>query len=108
METSTQSDSTIWLDYNALQTARFPSLQHLFHPPTEARSLCARPFLEVYDNKRSEILFIGPLARQDDFYVPEVLQEEEEYGQVKEGHGMHKRNKCQRVVMGRRSQEWEE
>ncbi|XP_053648684.1 testis-expressed protein 264 homolog isoform X2 [Cherax quadricarinatus] len=44
----------------------------------ELRSLCAHPFLEVYDNQRSEIIFIGPLARQDDFYVPEVQQEEEE------------------------------
>ncbi|XP_066948063.1 proline-rich protein 12-like isoform X3 [Macrobrachium rosenbergii] len=44
----------------------------------EYRSLCARPFLEVYDNEKSEIIFVGPLARQDDFYVPEVQQEEDE------------------------------
>lgn len=44
----------------------------------EMRSLCARPFLEVYDNEKSEIIFIGPLARQDDFYVPEVQQEEDD------------------------------
>ncbi|XP_068209900.1 testis-expressed protein 264 homolog isoform X4 [Palaemon carinicauda] len=44
----------------------------------EYRSLCARPFLEVYDNDKNEIIFVGPLARQDDFYVPEVQQEEDE------------------------------
>ncbi|KAK7082695.1 hypothetical protein SK128_019491 [Halocaridina rubra] len=44
----------------------------------EAKSLCARPFLEVYDSKKAEIIFVGPLARQDDFYVPEVLLEEED------------------------------
>ncbi|XP_047479832.1 testis-expressed protein 264 homolog isoform X2 [Penaeus chinensis] len=52
----------------------YPSLREYI----EHRSLCARPFLEVYDNEKSEILFVGPLARQDDFYVPEVLQEEED------------------------------
>ncbi|KAG7169407.1 testis-expressed protein 264 homolog isoform X1 [Homarus americanus] len=44
----------------------------------ETRSLCAHPFLEVYDSKKTEILFVGPLARQDDFYVPEVQQEEDD------------------------------
>ncbi|XP_071541146.1 testis-expressed protein 264 homolog isoform X3 [Panulirus ornatus] len=44
----------------------------------EARSLCAHPFLEVYESEKSRIIFIGPLARQDDFCVPEVRPEEED------------------------------
>ncbi|KAK3874977.1 hypothetical protein Pcinc_020127 [Petrolisthes cinctipes] len=43
----------------------------------ETRSLCAWPFLEVYDCKRGEIIFIGPLAQQDDFCVPEVQPNED-------------------------------
>lgn len=50
----------------------------------EMRSLCARPFLEVYDSKRCEIIFIGPLAQQDDFYVPEVRLDEDNEEEVRE------------------------
>lgn len=34
------------------------------------RRLCAHPFIEVY--RAGRILYIAPLARQGDFYVPEV------------------------------------
>lgn len=34
------------------------------------RRLCAHPFIEVH--RAGQILFIAPLARQGDFYVPEV------------------------------------
>lgn len=34
------------------------------------RRLCAHPFMEVY--RAGRILYIAPLARQGDFYVPEV------------------------------------
>ncbi|KAK3536725.1 hypothetical protein QTP86_022449 [Hemibagrus guttatus] len=34
------------------------------------RKLCAHPFLEIYRNRL--IYYISPLARQGDFYVPEV------------------------------------
>ena len=44
----------------------------------DSRSLCAHPFLEIYDNKKNEILFFGPLVRQHDFYVPEVLEDDED------------------------------
>jgi len=44
----------------------------------ENRQLCAHPFIEVYDNEKSQILFVGPLERQDDFYVPEVQEDEDE------------------------------
>ncbi|KAB7494721.1 Testis-expressed protein [Armadillidium nasatum] len=43
----------------------------------ERRSLCAHPFIEVYDNKCRKIYFIGPLERQDKFYVPEILENED-------------------------------
>ncbi|KAK4299761.1 hypothetical protein Pmani_027981 [Petrolisthes manimaculis] len=43
----------------------------------ETRSLCAWPFLEVYDCKSGKIIFIGPLAQQDDFCVPEVQPNED-------------------------------
>ncbi|XP_076045160.1 testis-expressed protein 264 homolog isoform X2 [Oratosquilla oratoria] len=44
----------------------------------EHRSLCVHPFLEIYDNDKKEIIFVGPLARQGDFYVPEVQDADEE------------------------------
>ncbi|XP_050729242.1 testis-expressed protein 264 homolog isoform X1 [Eriocheir sinensis] len=75
VQTSFPFNSTVSIIVAVMKV--YPALREYI----EARSLCARPFLEVYDNKRSEILFIGPLARQDDFYVPEVLQEEEDYRQ---------------------------
>ncbi|XP_016380707.1 testis-expressed sequence 264 protein-like [Sinocyclocheilus rhinocerous] len=36
------------------------------------RKLCAHPFLEIY--RGGMIHYMGPLARQDDFYVPEVRE----------------------------------
>lgn len=36
------------------------------------RRLCAHPFIEIY--REGQILYIAPLARQGDFYVPEVRQ----------------------------------
>ncbi|XP_076860887.1 testis-expressed protein 264 homolog [Brachyhypopomus gauderio] len=36
------------------------------------RKLCAHPFLEIY--KDQQIHYMGPLARQGDFYVPEVRE----------------------------------
>ncbi|KAF7249769.1 hypothetical protein EYD10_04337 [Varanus komodoensis] len=38
----------------------------------EERKLCAHPRLEIY--KGSQIYFICPLARQGDFYVPEMKE----------------------------------
>ncbi|XP_056256266.1 testis-expressed protein 264 [Seriola aureovittata] len=38
------------------------------------RRLCAHPFLEIY--RDGQIQFMAPLARQGDFYVPEVRQVE--------------------------------
>ncbi|RXG67937.1 Testis-expressed sequence protein [Armadillidium vulgare] len=43
----------------------------------ERRSLCAHPFIEVYDNRCRKIYFIGPLEKQDKFYVPEILESED-------------------------------
>ncbi|XP_074644550.1 testis-expressed protein 264-like [Tubulanus polymorphus] len=38
--------------------------------------LCAHPMMEIYDG--FEIQFMAPLAKQDEFYVPEVRDEDEE------------------------------
>ncbi|XP_062584794.1 testis-expressed protein 264 homolog [Saccostrea cucullata] len=40
------------------------------------RKLCAHPYLEVYDG--GSIYFIAPLARQNEFYVPEVQEDNDE------------------------------
>lgn len=51
-----------------------------FHPPTQIfplfqeKRLCAHPFLEIY--RDGQIHFMVPLARQGDFYVPEVRRVE--------------------------------
>lgn len=51
-----------------------------FHPPTQViplfqeKRLCAHPFLEIY--RDGQIHFMAPLARQGDFYVPEVRRVE--------------------------------
>lgn len=37
------------------------------------RKLCAHPFIEIYQGNM--IHFMGPLARQSDFYVPELREE---------------------------------
>lgn len=41
------------------------------------RKLCAYPAIEIYDKKLKIITAIIPLARQDDFYVPEAVPEPE-------------------------------
>ncbi|XP_076012550.1 testis-expressed protein 264 homolog [Genypterus blacodes] len=48
----------------------YPRLEHYI----KERRLCAHPFLEIYS--KGQIQFMAPLARQDDFYVPEVRQVE--------------------------------
>ncbi|KAK1799567.1 hypothetical protein P4O66_000447 [Electrophorus voltai] len=40
--------------------------------PAKNRKLCAHPFLEIYKGRL--IHYMGPLARQGDFYVPEVQE----------------------------------
>ena len=37
--------------------------------------LCAHPYMEIYDG--NTIYFMAPLARQNEFYVPEVQEDEE-------------------------------
>ena len=37
--------------------------------------LCAHPYMEIYDG--TTIYFMAPLARQNEFYVPEVQEDEE-------------------------------
>ncbi|KAM8915661.1 testis-expressed protein 264 [Spinachia spinachia] len=48
----------------------YPRLKHYI----KARRLCAHPFLEIY--REGLIQFMAPLARQGDFYVPELRQAE--------------------------------
>ncbi|MEQ2178323.1 hypothetical protein GOODEAATRI_012862, partial [Goodea atripinnis] len=48
------------------------------------RRLCAHPFLELY--RDGQIQFIVPLARQGDFYVPEVRQAERRLSEQEESH----------------------
>lgn len=50
----------------------------------QERRLCAHPFLELY--RDGEIQFIVPLARQGDFYVPEVRQAERKLSEQEEFH----------------------
>lgn len=51
---------------------------HRVHPALDAyikeRKLCAHPRLEIY--QQDQIYFMCPLARQGDFYVPEVKETE--------------------------------
>ncbi|XP_040890973.1 testis-expressed protein 264 [Toxotes jaculatrix] len=48
------------------------------------RRLCAHPFLEIY--REGQIQFMAPLARQGDFYVPEVRQVERRLSGEEESH----------------------
>lgn len=48
------------------------------------RRLCAHPFLEIY--REGQIQFIAPLARQGDFYVPEVRQVERQMSTQEDSH----------------------
>ena len=43
---------------------------------SQSKNLCAHPYLEIYDG--DTIHFLAPLAKQDEFYVPEALEEEVE------------------------------
>lgn len=58
---------------------------------SQARRLCAHPFLEIY--REGLIQFMAPLARQGDFYVPEIRQaerrllEREDFHSDSEGSG---------------------
>ncbi|KAJ8265381.1 hypothetical protein COCON_G00144800 [Conger conger] len=44
--------------------------------PRQERKLCAHPFIEIYQG--STIHFMGPLARQSDFYIPELQEDSED------------------------------
>lgn len=57
---------------------------HNFSYPLQERRLCAHPFLEIYQEGR--IHFMSPLARQGDFYVPEVRRIER---RLSEEDGLH-------------------
>lgn len=50
----------------------------------QERRLCAHPFLEIY--REGQIHFMAPLARQGDFYVPEVRQVERRLSEQEELH----------------------
>ncbi|XP_047438759.1 testis-expressed protein 264 homolog [Mugil cephalus] len=58
----------------------YPQLEHYI----KERRLCAHPFLEVY--RGGHIHFMVPLARQGDFYVPEVRQIERRLSEQEESH----------------------
>lgn len=81
------------------QTASFPSVDHVVmttfpfkgtlsvmiaiarvYPKLrqylKERKLCAHPVMEIYN--KEEIIFLAPLAKQDEFYVSEALEESEE------------------------------
>ena len=40
----------------------------------QTQKLCAHPMIEIYD--KEEIIFMSPLARQDEFYVEETQEQE--------------------------------
>ncbi|CAJ1050618.1 testis-expressed protein 264-like [Xyrichtys novacula] len=48
------------------------------------RRLCAHPFLEIY--REGHIHFMAPLARQGDFYVPELRRVERKLSEQEEMH----------------------
>ncbi|XP_056292653.1 testis-expressed protein 264-like [Pseudoliparis swirei] len=72
----------------------YPQLQHYI----KERRLCAHPFLEIY--REGLIQFMVPLARQGDFYVPEVrpaerrLLEQEELNSDSEVSGADSNSDC--------------
>uniref|UniRef100_A0A673FRX3 Testis expressed 264, ER-phagy receptor n=1 Tax=Sinocyclocheilus rhinocerous TaxID=307959 RepID=A0A673FRX3_9TELE len=51
---------------------KLPCIGIFYDDPKKERKLCAHPFLEIY--KGGMIHYMGPLARQGDFYVPEVRE----------------------------------
>ncbi|XP_008284311.1 testis-expressed sequence 264 protein [Stegastes partitus] len=58
----------------------YPRLDHYI----KERRLCAHPFLEIY--RDSQIQFMAPLARQGDFYVPEVRPVERRSSEQEDSH----------------------
>ena len=56
------------------------NLNHLL----QERSLCAHPCLELY--REGQMYFMAPLARQGDFYVPEVQPAETSLSEQEELH----------------------
>ncbi|XP_068568278.1 testis-expressed protein 264 homolog [Cebidichthys violaceus] len=72
----------------------YPRLEHYI----KERRLCAHPFLEIY--REGLIHFMAPLARQGDFYVPEVrkaerkLLEEEDFHSDSEVSGADSNSEC--------------
>ncbi|XP_029906448.1 testis-expressed protein 264 [Myripristis murdjan] len=58
----------------------YPRLEHYI----KERRLCAHPFVEVY--RGGQIQFIAPLARQGDFYVPEVRRVERRLSVLEDSH----------------------
>ncbi|XP_054472895.1 testis-expressed protein 264 homolog [Anoplopoma fimbria] len=58
----------------------YPRLEHYI----KERRLCAHPFLEIY--REDLIQFMVPLARQGDFYVPEVRPAERRLSEQEELH----------------------
>ncbi|XP_038553147.1 testis-expressed protein 264 homolog [Micropterus salmoides] len=58
----------------------YPRLEHYI----KERRLCAHPFLEIY--REGQVQFMAPLARQGDFYVPEVRQVERRLSEQEELH----------------------
>uniref|UniRef100_A0A2R5LEI1 Putative sterol metabolic process n=2 Tax=Ornithodoros turicata TaxID=34597 RepID=A0A2R5LEI1_9ACAR len=47
------------------------------------KHLCAHPFLEIYESDK--VLFVCPLAKQDEFYVDEAVEDPEEGGTSDQG-----------------------
>lgn len=87
------------LEAEGFKTARFPAVDHAVttvfpfrgsvsvmiamarvYPKLreyiKEKLLCARPLMEIYEDDR--VLFVCPLAKQDEFYVEEATEEPEE------------------------------
>lgn len=55
------------------QGGKLGHIPHLWSPAVfQERKLCAHPRIEIY--KEDRIYFVCPLARQGDFYVPEMKE----------------------------------
>uniref|UniRef100_A0AAQ6IK41 Testis expressed 264, ER-phagy receptor n=1 Tax=Anabas testudineus TaxID=64144 RepID=A0AAQ6IK41_ANATE len=63
---------------------KLPCIGVFYDDPKKERRLCAHPFIEIY--RESQIHFMAPLARQGDFYVPEVRQVERRISEQEESH----------------------
>nr|KAF6476475.1 hypothetical protein HJG63_019092 [Rousettus aegyptiacus] len=66
---ATPADRSVWG-----KQERPPAGDPMASPSTEERKLCAHPRLEIY--QQDQIYFMCPLARQGDFYVPEMKETE--------------------------------